>query len=57
MVVTDTKNGDSSAIAAKLKKANVQMNIDRRVIRVSPSVYNDVSDVDKLLEAKGVTPP
>jgi selenocysteine lyase/cysteine desulfurase len=42
---------DRPAITAKLKKANVQVKIDQRVIRVSPSVYNDGKDVDKLLEA------
>jgi selenocysteine lyase/cysteine desulfurase len=42
---------DRQAIAAKLKRANVQVKVDQRVIRVSPSVYNDGTDVDKLLEA------
>ena len=42
---------DRQAITAKLKKANVQVKIDQRVIRVSPSIYNDANDVDKLLEA------
>lgn len=42
---------DRQTIAAKLKKANVDVKVDQRVIRVSPSVYNDSSDIDKLLEA------
>jgi selenocysteine lyase/cysteine desulfurase len=39
------------AISAKLKKANIGVKVDQRVIRVSPSIYNDASDIDKLLAA------
>lgn len=39
------------AIAAKLKKATVQVKIGQQVIRVSPSVYNDVRDVANHSEA------
>jgi selenocysteine lyase/cysteine desulfurase len=39
------------AISAKLKDARVEVKVDQKVIRVSPSIYNNVADVDKLLEA------
>jgi selenocysteine lyase/cysteine desulfurase len=39
------------AISAKLKEARVEVKVDQRVIRVSPSIYNNVADVEKLLEA------
>lgn len=39
------------AISAKLKDAGVEVKIDQRVIRVSPSIYNNAADIDKLLEA------
>jgi selenocysteine lyase/cysteine desulfurase len=39
------------AINAKLKEAHVEVKVDQNVIRVSPSIYNNLADVDKLLEA------
>jgi|HubBroStandDraft_6_1064221.scaffolds.fasta_scaffold1583430_1 selenocysteine lyase/cysteine desulfurase len=39
------------AISAKLKDARVEVKVDQRVIRVSPSIYNNAAEVDKLLEA------
>ena len=39
------------AINAKLKEARVEVKVDQNVIRVSPSIYNNLADVDKLLEA------
>lgn len=39
------------AIAAKLKDARVEVKVDQHVIRVSPSIYNNASDIEKLLEA------
>jgi selenocysteine lyase/cysteine desulfurase len=55
---TDTKSSivsfvvkDPQAVAARLEKANVDVKIDQHLMRVSPSVYNDQSDIDKLLNA------
>ncbi len=42
---------DPSAIEAKLKKANVDVTISDHRMRVSPSVYNDQPDIDRLLQA------
>ncbi len=39
------------AIAARLKKANVVVKVDQHLMRISPSVYNDQKDIDKLLNA------
>jgi selenocysteine lyase/cysteine desulfurase len=39
------------AIAARLEKANVDVKIDQHLMRVSPSIYNDQADIDKLLNA------
>ena len=40
---------DPNVIAAKLEKANVDVKIDQHLMRLSPSVFNDQTDVDKLL--------
>lgn len=37
------------AVAARLKKANVVVKVDQHLMRISPSVYNDQKDIDKLL--------
>jgi selenocysteine lyase/cysteine desulfurase len=42
---------DPEAVAAKLKKANVDVTITDHRMRVSPSVYNDQQDIDRLLQA------
>jgi selenocysteine lyase/cysteine desulfurase len=42
---------DRAPIVEKLRKANVNVRVGRNFIRFSPSVYNDLADVDKLLEA------
>jgi selenocysteine lyase/cysteine desulfurase len=38
---------DPGAVSARLEKANVDVKIDQHLIRISPSVYNDRSDIDK----------
>lgn len=38
-------------VAARLELANIDVRIDQHLMRVSPSVYNDQTDVDKLLNA------
>jgi selenocysteine lyase/cysteine desulfurase len=40
-----------AAVEAKLKKANVDVAITDHRMRVSPSIYNDQQDVDRLLNA------
>ena len=42
---------DPETIADRLKKANVEVKFDRHYMRVSPSIYNDQRDIDRLLEA------
>lgn len=37
--------------AARLERANIEVKFDQHLMRISPSVYNDQSDIDKLLEA------
>jgi len=37
-------------VAAKLEKAKVDVKIDQHLMRMSPSVYNDQADLDKLLD-------
>ncbi|MCX6589987.1 MAG: aminotransferase class V-fold PLP-dependent enzyme [Acidobacteria bacterium] len=42
---------DPASIQAKLNRAKVDVTISDHRMRVSPSVYNDQADVDRLLEA------
>lgn len=42
---------DDAATAAKLKRANVDVSLNPRRMRVSPSIYNNETDVHALLEA------
>jgi len=42
---------DPEALQKRLEKAKVNARVSRRYIRVSPSVFNDMNDIDKLLEA------
>ena len=35
----------------RLQKANINVRLGAHFMRVSPSVYNDLSDIDRLLEA------
>ncbi len=44
---------DTRELAARLKRAHIDIAVYPHRIRVSPSVYNDESDIDKLLEAIG----
>jgi selenocysteine lyase/cysteine desulfurase len=37
--------------ASRLKKANVNVRVGENFIRLSPSVYNDMSDIERFLEA------
>jgi selenocysteine lyase/cysteine desulfurase len=42
---------DPTAVAARLKKARITVGDSLRRLRVSPSVFNDQADIDRLLEA------
>jgi len=42
---------DGKPVAEKLRRANVSARVADTWIRLSPSVYNDTADVDRLLEA------
>ena len=49
-IVTFAKQ-DTHDVALRLKRANVDIAIYPHRVRISPSVYNDEADIDKLLEA------
>jgi selenocysteine lyase/cysteine desulfurase len=38
-------------VLQRLQKARINVRLGRNYVRVSPSVYNDLADVDRLLEA------
>lgn len=42
---------DSAPVAARLKRAKIDVRLDAHLMRISPSVYNDQNDVDRLLSA------
>jgi selenocysteine lyase/cysteine desulfurase len=42
---------DTAPYASRLKTANVNVRVGKNFIRVSPSVYNDMADIERLLEA------
>jgi len=42
---------DPASASARLKKANVGVKLGGRLMRISPSVYNDQKDIDRLLNA------
>jgi selenocysteine lyase/cysteine desulfurase len=42
---------DPGPVADRLKKANIDVKLDQHLMRISPSVYNDQTDIDKLLSA------
>ena len=41
---------NAGALVPKLKRASIDIALYDHRIRISPSVYNDQSDIDKLLE-------
>jgi selenocysteine lyase/cysteine desulfurase len=49
-IVTFAKQ-DTREVAARIKQARIDIAVYPHRIRISPSVYNDLADVDKLLEA------
>jgi selenocysteine lyase/cysteine desulfurase len=44
---------DTAPYADRLKKANVNVRVGGNFIRVSPSVYNDMADIERFLAAVG----
>ncbi|HKE22624.1 MAG TPA: aminotransferase class V-fold PLP-dependent enzyme [Bryobacteraceae bacterium] len=42
---------DTAPYAERLKNASVNVRVGRNFIRLSPSVYNDLSDIDRFLDA------
>jgi selenocysteine lyase/cysteine desulfurase len=42
---------DGASVAQKLQRARVNARVSRYFIRLSPSVFNDMADVERLLEA------
>jgi selenocysteine lyase/cysteine desulfurase len=42
---------DYKDVQQRLQKASVNARVSQRYIRISPSVFNDMGDIDKLLEA------
>jgi len=42
---------DAMAYAERLKKAGINVRLSRHFIRLSPSVYNDMADIERFLEA------
>jgi selenocysteine lyase/cysteine desulfurase len=42
---------DASRLQGRLKQANINVRLGRHFIRLSPSVFNDMDDIDRLLEA------
>ena len=42
---------DYKAVRERVQKAGVNVRVSQRYIRISPSVFNHMKDIDKLLEA------
>ena len=42
---------DGSQVQQRLRRANIDARVARNFVRFSPSVYNDLADVEAVLEA------
>jgi selenocysteine lyase/cysteine desulfurase len=42
---------EPESVIARVKKANINIKVERHLMRISPSIYNDQEDIDKLLNA------
>lgn len=42
---------DGANVAERLKKTNINVRVAEDFLRVSPSVFNEMGDIDRLLEA------
>ena len=49
--ITSFTMKDRANVVARLKKANVNVRVAEDFLRVSPSVFNDMGDIENLLEA------
>jgi selenocysteine lyase/cysteine desulfurase len=49
--ITSFTMKDRAKVVDRLKKANVNVRVAEDFLRVSPSVFNDMGDIEKLLEA------
>ncbi len=49
--ITSFAMKDRAHVTQRLKKANVNVRVAEDFLRVSPSVFNDMGDIEKLLEA------
>lgn len=49
--ITSFTMKDRANVVERLKKANVNVRVAEDFLRVSPSVFNDMGDIEKLLEA------
>src|SRR5215467_8319016 len=49
--ITSFTMKDRANVVERLQKANVNVRVAEDFLRVSPSVFNDMGDIDKLLEA------
>lgn len=49
--ITSFTMKDRAKVVERLKKANVNVRVAEDFLRVSPSVFNDMGDIEKLLEA------
>jgi selenocysteine lyase/cysteine desulfurase len=45
------KMKDRASVVRQLQKANVNVRVAEKYLRVSPSVFNQMGDIEKLLEA------
>jgi selenocysteine lyase/cysteine desulfurase len=50
-IITFARPGMGALVTSKLDHANVNVRVSDNWMRVSPSIYNDMSDVERLLEA------
>jgi len=51
-IITFARKGlGASGVPAKLAKARIDVRVADHWLRVSPSIYNDMTDIDRLLEA------
>jgi selenocysteine lyase/cysteine desulfurase len=51
LVAFALKNANYQTLSQRLRQANVQVRLAPNVIRISPSVFNDMHDIEKLLDA------
>lgn len=52
-LVSFRHDGDTDALRSKLRKANITLTVAPHHLRVSPSVFNDMDDVERLIDALG----